>query len=175
MYILFQDLMTGNQCVSQLTCGDCTQVVGCVWCPSPGQEGVPHCNLESSWLVTIPVRHYVVTENSSYLEWVVPKPAEHQQECKQELFKDRSMVPKEIRELFPNNGKKFSDFNRDFNHDYSMPILMNTGRRYDFQLSWNLRNLEQAKKNPRSNFLKNDPEFQNLRRLTMVIDQTSLS
>ena len=40
---------------------------------------------------------------------------------------------------------------------------MNTGRRYDFQLSWNLRNLEQAKKRLKSEFLKNDPEFRNIR------------
>ena len=102
----------------------------------------------------------VVTDNTSYLEWVVPKPSDHQHECKEELYKDRSMVPKEIREFYPNNGKQFEQGN--FNYDYSMPLLMNTGRKYDFQLSWNLRNLEQSKKTL-SRWYRHDPEFKNLR------------
>ena len=146
--------------MSQLSCGECTRLVGCAWCPSPGVTGDPHCNQESSWVVTLPVRHFTVTDNTSYLEWVVPKPTNQQHECKQELYKDRSMVPKEIREFYPNNGKQFEQ--RNFNYDYSIPLLMNTGRKYDFQLSWNLRNLEQSKKTL-SRWYRHDPEFKNLR------------
>ena len=66
------------------------------------------------------------------------------------------MVPKEIREFYPNNVKQFAQ--RNFNYDYSMPLLMNTGRKYDFQLSWNLRNLEQSKKTL-SRWYRHDPEL----------------
>ena len=67
-----------------------------------------------------------------------------------------SMVPKEIREFYPNNVKQFAQ--RNFNYNYSMPLLMNTGRKYDFQLSWNLRNLEQSKKTL-SRWYRHDPEL----------------
>ena len=154
--------MAGNLCVSQLTCGKCTQVVGCAWCPDPELERVPHCNLESSWVVTLPTMHYTVTENSSFVEWVVPTLKESQYGCKKKLYKDRSMIPTEMREFYPNNGKQFDDYN--FNQDYSIPLLMNTGRKYDFQLCWNLRNLYQAKKNlNKQEWWKDDLEFQNLK------------
>ena len=89
--------MAGNLCVSQLTCGKCTQVVGCAWCPDPDLERVPHCNLESSWVVTLPAMHCTVTENSSFVEWVVPTLKESQYGCKKKLYKDRSMIPTEMR------------------------------------------------------------------------------
>jgi len=157
-----EDIITGNLCVSQLTCGECTQVVGCAWCPDLDVEGAPHCNLESNWVVTLPVMHYTITDNSSFMEWVVPTLKEHQYGCKKELYKDRSMVPKEMREFYPNNGKQFREGN--FNYDYSMPLLMNTGRKYDFQLSWSLSNLNQAKRYlNKGEYWKDDPEFQNLK------------
>ena len=129
--------------MSHVTCGACTQVVGCAWCPSPGVEGAPHCNLESSWVVTIPIRHYTITENTSFVEWVVPKLLDQQQECKEQLHKDRSMVPKEVRKFYTTYGNKF-DPERNFNYDYSMPLKMNVGRNYEFQLKWYPRNQEPA-------------------------------
>lgn len=161
-----KDIMSGNTCVSQLTCGECTRIPECAWCPSLAKEGVPHCNLETSWVVTLPERHYIITENTSFLEWVTPKSNKDQYECKKDLVKDRFIVPNETREFYPNNGRSFNP--NSFNYDYSIPLHMHTGRKYNFQLSWDLSNIEQAKKNfdaPRHREVKysNDPKFKKLK------------